>query len=110
VTNVLTYKHTNGRTKLSKKVFKKIHPLTPKIPGALLVEICIDDISAVLRATDLRFRLPLIILRILKFLNLLKKLQIKRKSVLIFFFKCLMAQKDAIQDNLFGTIFKIGIF
>jgi hypothetical protein len=23
VTNVLTYKHTNGRTKLSKKVFKK---------------------------------------------------------------------------------------
>jgi hypothetical protein len=40
-----------------------------------LVEICIDDISAILRATDLRFRLPFVswaelmhlILRILKF-------------------------------------------
>jgi hypothetical protein len=42
-----------------------------------LVEICVDDISAVLRATDLRFRLPFVtwaglmhlILRILKSLE-----------------------------------------
>jgi hypothetical protein len=43
-----------------------------------LVEICIDNISAVLRATGLRFRLPFVswaglmhlIIRILKFRNL----------------------------------------
>jgi hypothetical protein len=68
----------------------------------LLVEICIDNISAFLRATDLRFRLPFVswadglihfILRILKFLNLQSKLRSQMAQILV---------KDVFYDALFG--------
>jgi hypothetical protein len=54
---------------------KNFFRLSRGVAVRALVEICVDDISAVLRATDLRFRLPFVswaglmhlILRILKF-------------------------------------------
>jgi hypothetical protein len=57
---------------------KRISRLSRVVAVRVLVEICVDDISAVLRAADLRFRLPFVswarlmhlILRILKFWNL----------------------------------------
>ena len=59
--------------------------------GVAVREICIDDISAVLSATAYKFRLPLVvcaglmhlILRILKFWNLLRKL--RSQKILNFF-------------------------
>jgi hypothetical protein len=79
------------KTSLERNFFFR---LSRGVAVRVLVEICVDDISAVLRATDLRFLLPFVswaglmhlILRILKFWNPLSKLRSQKnlKSGLIF--------------------------